>query len=372
MNTSKSLAIFFFAFAATHALSQTVATGAVKATSATDLKVGDQAPKLEPFRVVKGQPVKLGNGKVNVVEFWATWCGPCKKSIPHLTELAHKYGGKVSFTGVSVSEVHRGDDFTAVPDRVSTFVKTMGSSMDYNVVMDGAKATINTAWMEAAGQDGIPTAFVVDQKGRIAWIGHPMDNLDKVLDGVIDGSWDIKKEAKKGAEALAVKKDMMAVGAILQSAFQSGDTKKMLAALDVAIEKYPRLTVQLGTTKFGVLMQAGEVAAACEYADKKLFTALNDDAMNLNQVAWGLVEKEALKGADYNIAVKFAKRAVELTGAKDANILDTLGLSYYRAGDKAHAVETETLAVARAKDDASIDISTKKELAARLELFKKP
>src|SRR5271168_3942485 len=75
--------------------------------AAPTLKVGDPAPPIKIREWVKGTPVTtLGHGTVNVVEFWATWCPPCRESIPHLTELAHKYKGKATFTGVSVFETH--------------------------------------------------------------------------------------------------------------------------------------------------------------------------------------------------------------------------------------------------------------------------
>src|SRR5438105_4278369 len=85
------------------------------------LSVGDSAPKLKVKEFVKGDPVKdLEKGKVHVVEFWATWCGPCRVSIPHLTELQKKHKDVV-FIGVSVSE----RDF----DNVKPFVEKMGDKM---------------------------------------------------------------------------------------------------------------------------------------------------------------------------------------------------------------------------------------------------
>jgi len=64
---------------------------------------------------------------------------------------------------------------------VDKFVADKGAEMDYNVAADGMEGTMAKTWMAAAQQDGIPTAFVVDQKGKIAWIGHPMDGLDQVV-----------------------------------------------------------------------------------------------------------------------------------------------------------------------------------------------
>ena len=76
---------------------------AVPGVMAQTLKVGDPAPKIEVKSFVKGEPVKTFEaGKTYVVEFWATWCGPCKTSIPHLSELQKKHPA-VTFIGVSVS-----------------------------------------------------------------------------------------------------------------------------------------------------------------------------------------------------------------------------------------------------------------------------
>ena len=139
------------------------------------LMVGDPAPNLKISKWVKGAPVtEFEKGKLYVVEFWATWCGPCLKSIPHLTDLAKKYKDKVDFVGVSVWEEDQ--------KNVEPFVQTMGDKMSYNIAMDqlpsatasGNDGEMANNWMKAAGQNGIPTAFIVDKDGKIAWIGHPM------------------------------------------------------------------------------------------------------------------------------------------------------------------------------------------------------
>lgn len=96
------------------------------------LKIGDHAPALKVKSFVKGEPVKkFEDGKLYVVEFWATWCGPCKVSIPHLTELQKKYK-QVKFIGVSV--------FESKPADVEPFVTKMGDKMAYTVATDDVPA----------------------------------------------------------------------------------------------------------------------------------------------------------------------------------------------------------------------------------------
>ncbi len=137
------------------------------------LKVGDPAPAIVLAKTVKGQPIDgFDRDHVFVVEFWATWCGPCRETIPHLTSLASKFAGKAKFLGVSVSEADQA--------AVEPFVTKMGDKMKYTVAMDkvpasgkSAEGVMNQTWMKAAGRTGIPSAFVVDSQGKIAWIGHP-------------------------------------------------------------------------------------------------------------------------------------------------------------------------------------------------------
>lgn len=125
---------------------------------------------------VKGAPFTLEKGKLYVVEFWATWCPPCKESIPHLTQLQAKYKDKVKFVGVSVWEdqdpVEKGKTYLG---RVKDFVKSEGKAMSYTVVADDDKGKMATSWMEAAKQDGIPVAFIIGKNGKVAWIGSPFE-----------------------------------------------------------------------------------------------------------------------------------------------------------------------------------------------------
>src|ERR1017187_2131157 len=171
-----------------------LAAGTMLPLAATaSLKVGDPAPKLAPGKWVQGDPVKdFQKGKAYIVEFWATWCPPCRKSIPHLNETYNKFKDK----GLIVigQDCYERDDSLVAP-----FVKKMGDQMTYRVALDDKTTNkdgrMAKTWMEAAGRNGIPSAFLVDTKGVIAWIGHPMELEEKVIEDVLAGTFDVRKAA---------------------------------------------------------------------------------------------------------------------------------------------------------------------------------
>jgi thiol-disulfide isomerase/thioredoxin len=135
-------------------------------------RLGDAAQPLTGLEWVKNGPVEIKPGTVYVVEFWATWCPPCKKSIPHLTELQHKYKDRnLVVVGISTEKV----------SVVKPFVDKMGGEMDYAVAVDTAGA-VSRRYMDAFGRNTIPSAFVVGADGKIAWVGHPLDKMDAVLE----------------------------------------------------------------------------------------------------------------------------------------------------------------------------------------------
>ena len=146
-----------------------------------DLMVGDPAPALAIGEWVKGDPVtKFEPGSVYVVEFWATWCGPCIHGMPHLSGLQEKFAGD----GVTVIGVNIWDKPANVAPFLHNNVKMHGKTGDevmrYTVAIekkddpaDENEGVMAKTWMRAAGRRGIPSAFIVDQNQRVAWIGHP-------------------------------------------------------------------------------------------------------------------------------------------------------------------------------------------------------
>src|SRR5262249_31039015 len=160
--------------------------------AAQKLAAGADAPPLHIGKWVKGEPVEAFKpGKIYVVEFWATWCGPCIASMPHLTALQAGYKDK----GVTIIGVTTADPNNTL-DKVQTMVTDKGDGMGYTVAWDDGKKT-NNDYMKAAGQNGIPCAFLIDGQGKLAYIGHPAV-LDIPLAEVVAGTWD----ASKGEERI--------------------------------------------------------------------------------------------------------------------------------------------------------------------------
>jgi len=92
-------------------------------------------------------------GKVLIVDFWATWCGPCKASIPHLIELQQQYKAQgLEVVGISLD--------TTGPKAVGTFAT--GQKINYTILM--GNDDVAAAY---GGIKGIPVAFVVTQDGKI-------------------------------------------------------------------------------------------------------------------------------------------------------------------------------------------------------------
>ncbi|HUU10990.1 MAG TPA: TlpA disulfide reductase family protein [Phycisphaerae bacterium] len=123
------------------------------------------APEIGAAYWLNSEPLTLASlrGKTVVVEFWATWCPPCRKSIPHLIELHKTYAPKgVVFIGL-----------TSEPrEAVERFVKEMG--MPY-AIGGGSRSAV------PYGVRGIPHAVVIDPSGAMTWKGHPMAGLDEAL-----------------------------------------------------------------------------------------------------------------------------------------------------------------------------------------------
>jgi thiol-disulfide isomerase/thioredoxin len=104
---------------------------------------------------LNGKTVKFSDfhGKVVILDFWATWCAPCRVEIPHFVELQKQYGDKgLAIIGVSLDEQG--------PKVVKKFAEQFG--VNYPIVMGNQKVVETYGGIVA-----VPTTFVIDRQGRI-------------------------------------------------------------------------------------------------------------------------------------------------------------------------------------------------------------
>ncbi len=129
---------------------------AVQTSVATD---GKKAPDFT-LTAIDGKSLKLSDykGKGVIVNFWATWCPPCRAEIPDMVELQKEYESKgFSFIGIAVSDEE---------EKVKAFA--LSQKMNYPVAMGSKELAMSYGKLTQEGAiRGIPTSFVINGKGEI-------------------------------------------------------------------------------------------------------------------------------------------------------------------------------------------------------------
>ena len=410
---------------------------AVKPAAETPLlTIGSKAPPLDIEHWIsngngKFKPVtKFTPGRVYVVEFWATWCGPCIASMPHLAAMQAKYLNKgVQIVSISDEDVETVQSFLKTPVRSSqpdddakkdgdkdaraekTPKQTYAELTSAYCLTTDPDASVSIDYMEAAAQNGIPTSFIVGKSGQVEWIGHPM-SLDEPLEQIVADKWDraaflvkfkkeqdhdslmaklgarIRKGDTKGAlEILADAKktaagDEATVKMLEKLEFQvrvtpifakieEGDLKEGMAELDAMIKTVtPDQRSELNMIKFKLLVESEEFNAAAKallvVADDK-----NIDADSINVLTWQIYEAARDDAEFPMVLVDAATKATEkalTVSPKSGMILDTLAHLVHFQGKLDLAIELQTKAIANSDDSSE---EGKVEMLAYLKQLKK-
>jgi thiol-disulfide isomerase/thioredoxin len=320
--------------------------------AANSLKIGDPAPKIQVGQWVQGDPVKeFTTGKVYVVEFWATWCGPCKASIPHLNALYQQYKDKVTVIGQDVWE----QDESAV----APFVKKMGTNMTYRVALDDKskdeKGAMAASWMEAAGRNGIPSSFIVNQEGRIAWIGHPMEMSAKLWDDVLSGHYDVTKAAADYDKAQAGQERMQQLELKLRAAVHAEKWGEANSVLDEIEKTDPENATSAQIMRFQILLAQKKYDDAYKLA-QSTSDAHPDELQVQATLAQIIISQPGLEKRDTELAEKLAERANKASAGKEPVLLDLLARAQFMNGKKKDAIATEQKALDAAEPGQQADI----------------
>ncbi len=140
----------------------------------SDFRTGKAAPEIETQRL-NGDKVKLSElrGKVVVLDFWATWCPPCRAMIPHERELVTRFQHK-PFVFISI-------DIDGNKEALTKFLAT--TPMPWAHWLNDGRGGISREW----GVSAVPTLFVIDAKGvvRKKIVGGDEKTLDDTVEKLV-------------------------------------------------------------------------------------------------------------------------------------------------------------------------------------------
>jgi thiol-disulfide isomerase/thioredoxin len=327
--------------------------------------IGQRPPAIHVAKWIKGEPLtEFEPGKIYVVDFWATWCGPCIAAIPHLTQLAQDNKGKVEVIGISIAERQKSAADTSYIAKVTEFVDKKGDRMDYRVAVDTPDKQMYATWFKPTGTGGIPTAYIIDQQGLVAWtgIGNPAV-IDRIVHDLLEGKFDAtaettrQKQQEEEAEAKAreaAKTAKASSSKIYQSfpgyeeAKKNGDTAAQLAILNEAFAKDPTLEAKAAYQwKFMVLMGRNKPEEVNAYIRELLDRyPTNGDVLGFASACTVSTSEEPR--FDKQLTLEVAKKSVELNDP-DSRFGQfakwRLAWAYHHIGDREKAVETMRLAL---------------------------
>lgn len=327
-------------------------------TFAAGMTIGDKAPALDVGEYIslgkeRFKPVtKFQPGKVYVVEFWATWCGPCIAMMPHMAELQEKYIDQ-GLQFVSISDETREDIDKLMQKEAPNATgedKTYADITSHYTVGTDTDGSVQKDYMEATRQNGIPTAFIVGKDGRLEWVGHPGE-IEEPLEAVLQGKWDrdaFKVEFDDKQRIKDLDEDIQQVANKLKAKEINAE---FVAAVLPVIEKYEReikseaVQQDLQGTKLNLLLTGDTLSDKTTALFASIMKNEKVSPVFKHNMAWKAyelsMESDKINKPLLQAAVDAIPGMIEnLSEGSRPTVLDTLAHLQHRLGDNKAALAT--------------------------------
>jgi len=289
---------------------------------AADLSVGDTAPGFSIEEWVKGDEQTLQNGKVYLVEFFATDKGRLQRTVPMLSELQEEFGDRgLIVIGVSEQEA----------DDVKRWARSQGEKLGYTVAVDRRGVTTRE-WMSKAGRDTVPTAFIVDRKSKIAYIGDTLsEELATILEKVLRGRFapTLDRQARQKLDAARRHRRVKSWRMAKQRYDEIIDLDPSVFA-EVALERFEMMLVDMADRDEAYRYLQNELMAKRFVKDPE---ALKDIAEKIT-----LDRKITPENRDLDVALEAATALHQLAGKADWRSLTTLALVHFHRQEFQQAI----------------------------------
>ncbi len=384
------------------------------------LTIGAKAPALDVDHWISNgsgkypEVTEFEPGKVYVVEFWATWCIPCIRAMPHIIGLQEEYADQgVQFISISREKLETVSGFLQQEYGGPGNARTFGElTSRYSLTVDPDQSAYKS-YMGASGQISIPNCFVVGKTGQLEWVGNPV-LVEGPLKEVIAGTWDREAFAETfskeqefglvlnriieigeggdidGAFALAAKAKPLVGGRDLQmieeaeaqpllqkvvDLAQAGNLDESLALIAANKSKLSGRGLELVSEIEGQVMmlpvsqkiEAGDFAGGIEELEKLIAKSDGDKILQLRYNRVGLLIQSKIDDA------KAATGVLELLEDLPPNALHNLASTIFNRADSGE-VSPELLDAGIATAEKTVEMAPEQgvplDTLARL-LFKK-
>jgi len=316
------------------------------------LTIGSKAPKIdiehwlsipEGFEEVK----RFKKGNIYVVEFWATWCGPCRRAIPHISKLSETYAEEgVQIISVSSEELSKVKAML-LKKASKTGDKTYADYTSKYCLACDPDGSVRKSIYKAVGRSTIPSAVIVGKTGLVEWVGNP-SSIDTPLEQIVAGTWDRGAHKKAYERSYRIKRNKKAYSQLIkdkkfnQAVLQIGKLAKDYEGKDLK-------AWQLKQVKIGL----DNELRRSEKDFKKIAAENYKDPLMMNSMAWMVVEAHQKGAKVTDDVIELARKAIDLAVKEDrsAAVLDTFAHVLELQGDIDEAIKVQTEAVEKATDE---------------------